>query len=50
MDEAALNQALTNPLELSGVARSQVAAVVAKVQRLVAENAEAAAYRPGAVL
>ncbi|TDT34515.1 adenylosuccinate lyase [Naumannella halotolerans] len=50
VDEAALNQALTNPLELSGVARSQVAAVVAKVQRLVAENAEAAAYRPGAVL
>ncbi len=40
----------TQPLKLSGNARSQVAAVVARIEALAAGHPEAAAYRPGAVL
>jgi len=45
-----LDALVTDPIELSGAARSQVAAVVARVAKVAAEHPQAAAYRPGEVL
>ncbi len=39
-----------DPLAFTGAARDQVAAVVARVEALVAERPEAAGYAPGAIL
>ena len=41
---------LADPLSFTGTARSQVAAVVAEVEKLLAGSPEAAAYRPGPIL
>ena len=45
-----LDALVSEPLELSGSARSQVARLAAQVAEIAAANPEAAAYRPGAVL
>ncbi|MCT1458695.1 adenylosuccinate lyase [Aestuariimicrobium sp. p3-SID1156] len=45
-----LEALVSEPLELTGSARAQVARLVERVGELAAENPEAAAYRPGAVL
>lgn len=45
-----LDALVSEPLELSGSARSQVARLAARVGELAAAQPEAAAYRPGAVL
>ncbi|MGY4719396.1 adenylosuccinate lyase [Naumannella huperziae] len=50
VDESALREALAAPLDLTGIARSQVARVVRRIEELAAAEPEAAAYRPGAVL
>jgi adenylosuccinate lyase len=50
LDRAALDRIVTAPLELSGAAGQQVAAVVAAVEAVVATDPAAAAYRPGAIL
>jgi adenylosuccinate lyase len=42
--------AVADPLSFTGAAREQVAAVVARVEAVVAENPTAAAYTPGAIL
>ena len=45
-----LDALVSDPLELSGSARSQVARLAARVGELAAANPQAAAYRPGSVL
>lgn len=45
-----LGALVTEPLELAGMAERQVEAIVAKVEAIVADDPEAAAYRPGSVL
>jgi len=41
---------LPDPLAFTGAARAQVAAVIQRVDAIVAEHPEAAAYTPGAIL
>jgi adenylosuccinate lyase len=41
---------LPDPLAFTGAARDQVAAVIQRVDAIVAEHPEAAAYTPGAIL
>ena len=50
MDRGELDAAVAAPLELTGTAGAQVAAVVARIQALVAAHPDAAAYTPGLVL
>ncbi len=45
-----LGALVTRPLDLAGTAEAQVDDVVGRVEALVAEDPDAAAYRPGAVL
>lgn len=45
-----LNELTTSPIEFTGAATAQVAAVAARVAEIVAEHPEAAAYQPGAIL
>ena len=45
-----LDALVSDPLELSGSARSQVARLAARVGELAAANPQSAAYRPGSVL
>ncbi|MGA4668792.1 adenylosuccinate lyase [Propionibacteriaceae bacterium Y1923] len=45
-----LDAMVTEPLELTGSARSQVVRLANRIAELAAENPAAAAYRPGAVL
>jgi adenylosuccinate lyase len=45
-----LDAAIANPLDLVGLAPSQVRAFVAAVDHLAAEDPDAAAYRPGDIL
>jgi len=45
-----LDELITNPLDLTGTAGTQVAQVAEAVAQVVAQHPEAAAYRPGAVL
>ncbi len=46
----ALQEAIANPLELTGSAAAQVHAVVERVRELAAKHPEGAAYAPGEVL
>ena len=50
LTEAALRSLLTEPLEFTGDARRQVAAVVARVGDLAARHPEAAAFEPEPIL
>ncbi len=50
LDRAELDALLADPLSFTGDAERQVAAMVAVVDRLVADHPAAAAYRPGAIL
>ena len=48
--EADLGAALSNPIELAGLAQQQVAAIERRVGELAAMYPEAGEYRPGAIL
>jgi adenylosuccinate lyase len=50
LDAAAAATLLADPLSFTGAARSQVATVVAQVEKLLAGAPEAANYRPGPIL
>lgn len=50
LDREALDAAVSDPLGFTGAARSQVAAVCRRVESLLADEPEAAAYTPGAIL
>jgi adenylosuccinate lyase len=50
LTEADLASLVAAPLEFTGAATAQVAAVVERVDRLVAADPQAAAYTPGAIL
>jgi adenylosuccinate lyase len=50
LDAATADMLLADPLSFTGAARSQVAAVVAQVEKLLAGTPEAATYRPGPIL
>lgn len=50
IDRATLDAAISEPLSLTGTARSQVASLVSRVEELAGRYPEAAAYRPGDVL
>jgi adenylosuccinate lyase len=47
---AELEAAIANPIELTGTAGQQVAALAAQIEAIAAAHPEAAAYRPGPVL
>ena len=47
---AELDAALADPIELSGIARRQVAALVSQIETIAEAHPEAASYRPGPVL
>jgi adenylosuccinate lyase len=47
---AELEAAIANPIELTGTAGQQVAALAAQIEAIAAAQPEAAAYRPGPVL
>jgi adenylosuccinate lyase len=50
LDRADIDALVRDPIEFTGAARSQTAAVVRRVATLVADHPEAAAYTPGAIL
>ena len=50
VSRADLAAAVARPLDLAGTAGSQVAGVVARVEKLAAAHPDAASYRPGMVL
>ena len=50
LDPAALAGIVADPLDFVGRAPAQTEAFVAEVDRLVAADPDAAAYRPGAIL
>ena len=50
LDRGAIDAAIANPLDLVGLAPSQVHAFVAAVQVLADQDPAAAAYRPGDIL
>ncbi|MFP5282307.1 MAG: adenylosuccinate lyase, partial [Actinomycetes bacterium] len=50
LSRAELEAAVTEPLELAGVAGQQVAAVVERVEEVAARHPAAAAYEPGLIL
>ena len=50
LDRATLEGLLAAPLEFTGAARAQVAAVLARVDDVVTADPDAAAYAPGAIL
>ena len=41
---------MAEPLTFTGAAVAQVDAVLARIEKLVGDNPEAAGYRPGAIL
>jgi adenylosuccinate lyase len=47
---AELDAAISRPIELTGTAAQQVAALVSEIERVAAAHPEAASYRPGPVL
>jgi adenylosuccinate lyase len=50
ISRAELEAAIANPIELTGTAGQQVAALAAQIEAIAAAQPEAAAYRPGPVL
>ena len=50
LSQEQIHDAVSDPLELTGTARDQVARVVARVEEIAAADPDAAAYQPGAVL
>ena len=50
LDYDDLQALMARPLEFTGAAASQVAAVVAQVDRIAGEYPDAAGYQPGAIL
>jgi adenylosuccinate lyase len=50
LSEEELESLVSDPLSFTGAAVDQVDAVVARVEKLVADNPDAASYRPGAIL
>jgi adenylosuccinate lyase len=50
LDRAAIAALVRDPIEFTGAARTQTAAVVRRVEALAARHPEAAAYAPGAIL
>ena len=50
LDRGTLDGVLADPLEFTGAARAQVAAVVARVDAVVEADPAAASYSPGAIL
>ena len=50
LDDAPAETLVADPLSFTGAARSQVAAVVAQVEKLLAGSPEAATYRPEPIL
>jgi adenylosuccinate lyase len=50
MTEADLRALVAEPLAFTGAAVDQVRSVVRRVERLVEENPDEAAYTPGAIL
>ncbi|RZV48362.1 MAG: adenylosuccinate lyase [Acidimicrobiales bacterium] len=50
LDQSDLNEALADPLSLSGLAQAQVRTIEARVAKLVADDPHAASYRPAAIL
>jgi len=50
LDRAAIDALVRDPIEFTGAARSQTAAVVRRVEALAARHPEAASYTPGSIL
>jgi adenylosuccinate lyase len=50
LSEQQIEALVADPIEFTGAARDQVAAVVRRVEEVVAADPEAAKYRPGAIL
>jgi adenylosuccinate lyase len=50
LDRAAFAALVRDPIEFTGAARSQIRAVVRRVEAVVARHPGAAAYRPGSIL
>ena len=50
LDRAAIDALVRDPIEFTGAARSQTAAVVRRVEQVVARYPDAAAYTPGSIL
>lgn len=50
LSSSELADLVTSPIELTGAARDQVAALVGQVETIVATHPEAARYLPGQVL
>ncbi len=50
LTEADLTSLVAAPLEFTGAATEQIRQIVTRIDALVADNAEAAAYSPGAIL
>jgi adenylosuccinate lyase len=50
LERDALTALVAEPLEFTGAARAQVAAVVARIEVIAAQHPDAAAYSPGAIL
>ena len=49
VDPSELDEAVSNPIALSGLAREQVAAIEQRVTALVKADPEAASYSPGQI-
>jgi len=50
LDRGQIDSLVADPIEFTGAARSQVAAVVRRVESALATDPEAAAYTPGDIL
>jgi len=50
LDRAALAALVAEPIEFTGAARAQVAAVVDRIEVIAAQHPDAAAYAPGSIL
>jgi adenylosuccinate lyase len=50
LDRPAIAALVSDPIEFTGAARSQIRAVVRRVEAVVARHPDAAAYTPGAIL
>jgi adenylosuccinate lyase len=50
LDREQIDALVADPIEFTGAARGQVAAVVRRVESVLATDPEAAAYQPGDIL